>query len=116
MKLKFLLEDGYLNVKAILKKYELIARQLAHIDCDDVFSYVEQGIFEVDKGDKEEWHMSFNATFLQITKDNVRCSNLYQSDEYIDISIKDFSIILAEWKSFIKSSKNKYNYKRTLEF
>jgi len=116
MKFKFLVEDGYLDVKSLSKSNELIAWQLSNITSYSVFFMVEEGIRDVEKENKEEWHMSFNSTFLQVTKNNIRCSDLFDEKIYIDISPKKFLKILHKWKSFVTESRNKHNYQRTLEF
>ena len=117
MKVRISIEDRYFNMTVEPIECKLLAWQLQGINNDIIFSYVEQGICEVEKRKIEEWHMSFNSTFIQITKDRVRCSCLFDDSDYIDISIKKFLKILVEWKDFLDRVKNDHiDHRKTLEF
>jgi len=117
MKFKFMVmpDEGF-RVESALKKDELIAWQLESISCQEVADMIFEGIKEVQSNMTKEWHMSFNITFLSITKNKINCSNSYNEDEFIEITLELFVTILNRWVLFIKETKYKKNYRKLVEF
>ncbi len=49
------------------------------------------------------WKMSYNKTYLEISPTSIRCGDLYNEKDYIDIKPDDFKKVLIEWRKFIKN-------------
>ena len=128
MRLEFIIEEGYVDIKSKHKKYELLCRQLSHLfyieSIDEVLSVLIQN-------NEPYWEQGYNSTYLNINSNRVRIAdsvnfnnidkNLDAKEDdnikinkvsgnmtgYIDIEKNLFKRILMEWKNFILKKDNK---------
>ena len=108
--------DGLLRVESVLKEYKLISWQLESIVTTEVANDIFERMREVQQDKSNEWHMSFNSTFLSIEKNKINCSDLYDENDFIEIKLDLFKAVLKGWMLFVEESKNKKNYRKTVSF
>lgn len=93
------------DVKADMK-YIRLADVLTDASHESVIDEILSGLEEL-KNSKAEWDMSFNKSYVNMTSERVRCGDLYNEDDYVDVTHLQLKEVLNSWKVFLTNKKLK---------
>ncbi len=98
-------EFGVPDVKADMK-YIRLADVLTDANHETEIDEILNGLEEL-KTPEAEWDMSFNKSYVNMTSERVRCGDLYNEDDYIDVTHSQLKEALNSWKVFLTNKKLK---------
>ena len=86
-------------------KYQSIADVLTDNNHESTIGKLLNAVDFVRKNN-EDWDMSFNKSFVNININRVQCGDLFDEDEHIEMSLKQFTNVLKSWRVFITSKES----------
>lgn len=81
-------------------KYQFLAWVLTDNNHDGSINELLDVLAGINTSD-EEWDASFNKSYININSSRVRCGDLFNENEFIDIDNGKFVSTLKKWKIFI---------------